>query len=347
MDKSKVDAVRSEADKVLDRVKRMKAQYLSMPSDQPDLIRDGQMRFKVKDHTFRDVYARGNLDTSSPKTIVWMIPTLAVILLQLMLLVLIPSILMMASPQAEGHYFKVILALYLMPLAGWIRSAFCIGISYALYKGIKVFAERYWESQNVDSDKTLLDNDEYSDASRIRQPEELAEDFDIFPDAGAHSKTIDVTAILGHIMLSNAGVHKIEMPLRAEKDEEIDGMEVHKNELLYDENDELVKVSKSMIDETFGDQLWDSSLLPRPYGKNAGYIKKILRHRYDPDDLEYNPSKQYGKSKEATVAEKINNDWYMPIFEVQRPGGMYIVDTEPNNTMVLAMTRAGKGIDQF
>ena len=88
-------------------------------------------------------------------------------------------------------------------------------------------------------------------------------------------------------------------------------------------------------------------MLPRPYGKNAGYIKKILRHRYDPDDLEYNPSKQYGKSKEATVAEKINNDWYMPTFEVQRPGGMYIVDTEPNNTMVLAMTRAGKGIDQF
>ena len=37
----------------------------------------------------------------------------------------------------------------------------------------------------------------------------------------------------------------------------------------------------------------------------------------------------------------------MPTFEVQRPGGMYIVDTEPNNTMVLAMTRAGKGIDQF
>ena len=33
----------------------------------------------------------------------------------------------------------------------------------------------------------------------------------------------------------------------------------------------------------------------------------------------------------------------MPDYEVQRPGGVYIVDSSPSNTMVLAMTRSGKG----
>ena len=33
----------------------------------------------------------------------------------------------------------------------------------------------------------------------------------------------------------------------------------------------------------------------------------------------------------------------LPIYEPQRPGGAYIVDTAPVNTMVLAITRAGKG----
>lgn len=334
-------AVKDEAQKVWEKVQNMKSQYLS--SDDLDMYKDGQMKFKVKDHTFRDVYARGNVDTSSPKTLVWLVPLLAVVLFQVIFLLIIPSILMASSPQAHGHYFKVILALYLMPLAGWFRSLFILGLSYGLYKGVRVFAERYWESQNADSDRTLLDNDEYSDASRIRQPEELSEDFEIFPDAGAHSKTTDVTAILGHIMLTNSGLHKITMPLRAEKDQTIDGVEVHRNELLFDSNDELVQVKKNMIDEDFGEKLWDSSMVPRPYGKNAGYIKQVLRHRYDPDKLNYNPSGKYGKSKEKTVAEKINNDWYMPTFEVQRPAGMYVVDTEPNNTMVLAMTRAGKG----
>ena len=39
----------------------------------------------------------------------------------------------------------------------------------------------------------------------------------------------------------------------------------------------------------------------------------------------------------------INKDWEFPSYEPQRPGGAYLVDTEPVNTMVLAITRAGKG----
>lgn len=44
-----------------------------------------------------------------------------------------------------------------------------------------------------------------------------------------------------------------------------------------------------------------------------------------------------------TVADLITADWELPDYEVQRPAGAYLVDTAPVNTMVLAMTRAGKG----
>ena len=44
-----------------------------------------------------------------------------------------------------------------------------------------------------------------------------------------------------------------------------------------------------------------------------------------------------------TVADLINNEWEFPYYEPQRPAGAYIVDTAPVNTMVLAITRAGKG----
>lgn len=44
-----------------------------------------------------------------------------------------------------------------------------------------------------------------------------------------------------------------------------------------------------------------------------------------------------------TVASLINNDWDFPEYETQRPAGAYIVDSAPVNTMVLAITRGGKG----
>ena len=42
------------------------------------------------------------------------------------------------------------------------------------------------------------------------------------------------------------------------------------------------------------------------------------------------------------VAE-LQNGWELPSYEMQRPGGVYWVDDGPVNTMVLAITRGGKG----
>ena len=44
-----------------------------------------------------------------------------------------------------------------------------------------------------------------------------------------------------------------------------------------------------------------------------------------------------------TLADLVNGEWELPTYEPQRPAGVYYVDTAPANTMILAMTRAGKG----
>jgi hypothetical protein len=84
------------------------------------------------------------------------------------------------------------------------------------------------------------------------------------------------------------------------------------------------------------DELWDASELPKD---------KTIRRKFDPSKVLYNPdNKNRNKLKDArTVADMINKYWTLPEYEPQRPGGAYIVDTEPVNTMVLAITRAGKG----
>lgn len=325
---------------------RVSTWYYSLIGDgEYDMTKANKMKYSVKDNTYRDIYSRDIPVESKSKFIVWFFPIMGVVVIQFFILVLIPLIMTKLVAGASGHYFKMVAFLYIVPFAGLVRGLLALGVTLAVYVVFKIFAERYWQSQNADDDSSLLDNPEYADASRIVQPEELTEKFDIFPDAGMHSKNTDVTAILGHMNLTNDGLNTVLMPLRADgkTDKDDDGNVINKNVPFYDENDELVYVSKQMIDEDMGEALWDSSGIPRPYGKNANYIKNVLRSRYSPDDLLYNPSKKFGKSKEYTVAEKINNDWYMPEFEVKRPAGCYVVDTEPNNTMVCAMTRAGKG----
>ena len=197
------------------------------------MYKSGNYEYRVKDHTFRDIYARGNIDDSGSKWIIYVMPWLVVGLIQFIVLIVIPGLVTAVNPVAQGNYFKVLLVLYLMPLSGWFHSILAIIISSAGYSGMQVFARRYWESQNADSDRSLLDSDEYQDDARIQQPEELGENFDIFPDAGAHSKNLAVTAILGHVPLNNDGLKKIQLPLRADgkTDLDEDGEPINRNVL--------------------------------------------------------------------------------------------------------------------
>ena len=207
----------------------------------------------------------------------------------------------------------------------------CAGVGYyVLY--------RNWKVQNIRNDNSDLNT--YHNDARLMQPEELPANpnFGIMPDAGMHSKGVQVTAVMGHLMLNNDGLKNIWFTDRYQKD----GNGHLKDEPVYDKDGNLLQTSVKPIDIAFGEKEFDSAKLPPVTGKNARFARS-LRIRYSPNKLFYNPDGARGKAKQRTVADQINTDWYMPDYEVQRPGGMYIVDTQSNNTMVLAMTRAGKG----
>lgn len=197
-------------------------------------------------------------------------------------------------------------------------------------------AMRNLKAQNMLSDTS--DINQYQNDQHIALPEEVQRKFDWFPDVGAHSN-VQVSSMISHVMLTNKGLKKIQVAKRAKKDmyDKDGNIEYYKGEILLDENGEPIMETKPLIDTDFGDALFSASDLPD---------EKQFRKYYDTTLIPYNPdgkirTKQGGKWD--TVAEMINHDWTYPAYEPQRPAGAYLVDTEPVNTMVLAITRAGKG----
>lgn len=189
---------------------------------------------------------------------------------------------------------------------------------------------RNWKVQNLMYDTSDLN--QYHDTARLTQPEELIKDYDVVPDSGAHSKKVNVSAILGHMMINNKGIKKVTIPKRYEHDVlDENGNVIHaRKSLILDKDGNPIMETVPMFDEKFADTLFDSAMLPK---KNTEIGKKV-RKWYDPTTLDYNMKKQFGKQNYDTLADLINNDWYMPDYEVQRPGGVYVVDSQPNNTMV-------------
>lgn len=209
-----------------------------------------------------------------------------------------------------------------------------IGISYLALSYVKSVNNQVTDASHLNT---------YSNDGRLMQPEELPGKFDFFPDAGAHS-SVEATAILSHMMFNNSGLKTIDFPQRYEKtildepDETGHREPLHyAGEPILDDDGNVVTKKLPIFDSAFSQKLFDSSLTPEAQDK------RII---YDPRQILYNPKGDIlGKDKSKTVAEFINKDWHFPEYEVQRPGGAYIVDTDPNNTMLLAMTRAGKGQD--
>lgn len=206
-----------------------------------------------------------------------------------------------------------------------------------------IFASIMWQvmirnlkAQNMLSD--TADINQYHNDQHIALPEEVQRKFDWFPDVGAHSN-VQVSSMISHMALVNKGINPVDVAKRATEDivDEDGDIEYYKGEVLLDDDSNPITVRKPMIDEKFMDALFEASGAPDD---------KMFRKYYDTTKIPYNPggkdrTKQGGKWD--TVAEMINHDWVFPAYEPQRPAGAYVVDTEPVNTMVLAITRAGKG----
>ncbi|QXV57385.1 type IV secretory system conjugative DNA transfer family protein [Amycolatopsis sp. TNS106] len=184
---------------------------------------------------------------------------------------------------------------------------------------------------------TTDDINQYQNDQHIALPQEIQRKYDWFPDAGAHS-AVQVSSMISHMMLRNKGLGTVTVYRRAETDilDEDGSVLYYAGEIMEDSAGNPITTSEPIIDERFGDDLFETSGLPRD---------KNLRDKYDTTLIPYNPGgKLHDKlGTHETVADLIRADWTLPKFEVQRPAGAYIVDTAPVNTMVLAITRAGKG----
>lgn len=229
-----------------------------------------------------------------------------------------------AEKAAKGMFAPSLLKLFISLAAGLITFA----MMYTMMK-------KNLDAQNLLND--TADINQYQNDQHIALPEEIQKKFDWFPDAGAHCSVL-VSSMISHMMLSNKGLNRVKLAKRADKDilDEDGDILYYKGEILTDDDGEPIFDLVPMIDEKFGDALFDASGLPDV---------KEMRKKYDTTQIPYNPgNKNRDKLKDCeTVADMINKDWIFPPYEPQRPAGAYIVDTDPVNTMVLAITRAGKG----
>lgn len=178
------------------------------------------------------------------------------------------------------------------------------------------------------------DINDHHDDQHIALPEEVMAQYDWFPDVGAHS-SVSPSTMVSHVMLENKGIHKVDF---VEPDEgDLADQEDEFYARITGDTQALAIQKAPMFDRRFGDALFEASGLP-----------KDLRKWFDARHIPYNPGSANREKLKGyeTVADLVNGDWELPLYEVQRPAGAYIVDGAPVNTMVLAITRAGKGNSQ-
>lgn len=185
--------------------------------------------------------------------------------------------------------------------------------------------------------RTTEDVNQYENDARLAHKREVPQKYNVFPDSGAHS-SVNPSAILSHVMLKKKGLQSVMVPERATEDvRDNDGSIVaYAGEEMRDDNGDVVMKKKPIIDEAFGDDLFEASGVP-----DVG----DLRHKSVAKDISYNKDNKDREKLKGfdTVEDLINGDWELPEYEVKRPSGVYVVDSSPVNTMILAITRGGKG----
>lgn len=222
----------------------------------------------------------------------------------------------------------------------WWKVVLSLAIALGTYAGLYAVLMRNLDAQNLMNDTT--DVNQYEGDQHVALPDEVMRKFDWFPDVGAHSD-VQFSSMISHVMITNKGLKRVEQAQRATQDilDEDGDIEYLKGEILRDDAGDAVTKTVPLVDEAFARDLYEASGLPDVKGEDG----KPLRRWVDTTKIPYNPG---GKDRDklgnyATVADLINADWTYPEYETQRPAGAYLVDTAPVNTMVLAITRAGKG----
>ncbi|HFO1542025.1 TPA: TraM recognition domain-containing protein [Staphylococcus aureus] len=194
-----------------------------------------------------------------------------------------------------------------------------LAIIFSLLFGLYLFyvSRKFGKRESLKEDHTDINT--YTGDRDVLSVEEMFQQYNIIPDAGAVSKTVKPTAIVGHAFI--------------ETNDNFKKFKVYKR----DENNEIVKNKKGEIKYQKVD-LFDRALQKDAY-ESIGIIDPSKQVKIDAFNTKYR--KKNGKWQ--TVGEFINEDWDLPPNELQRPAGVFFVETAPVNSTAIAITRGNKG----
>lgn len=221
---------------------------------------------------------------------------------------------------------------FTVPWWGWLLVAVLSVLIGAIFADT---TRRKQKSDHMLEEDGIINS--YADDMHIQYQEEMTEMFGVFPDVGAHSST-KVSTLISHLMLDNKKVPKVRVPKRYDEDTvDEDGDPIYKGEEVLDNNGNVIYEEVPIIDRDYGEFIYDK----------AGFDKKNPERQFiDPHDVVMKPNMAKSddqNQKYNKLTDMMSKDWTLPDYEIARPAGVYLVDTAAVNTMVLAITRAGKG----
>lgn len=212
----------------------------------------------------------------------------------------------------KGYLDSVLHVMTSFPSLYFGLSLAIIGAIFAGYKHRK-----YGKREALKEDHTDINT--YTGDRDILSVEEMFKQYEVIPDAGAKSRSVSPTAIVGHAFIdNNVRLNNVKLALRDE----------HGN-IIKDKEGKAKLKSYS---------LFDSELQKEAY-ESVGIMDENQQYKFNPFKIKY--KKVNGVWK--TLGEFINEDWYIPQNEMQRPAGVFFVETAPVNSVAIAITRGNKG----
>lgn len=190
-----------------------------------------------------------------------------------------------------------------------------------------------WQNNNA----MFLSDDieEYTNDAYVRTPDHIISEFDAAPDAGLGFDG-HVSSIVGHMMISNKGIKKIDIPVF---DEDREG------QVAVDENGNIKTKTVELFDKDFAIDLYKFSNVPTSCQKWYDATQYDFNARNSEKEAKHGNARKgaFGRKEYDTLADYINGEFYPLPTDTQRPAGVYFYDSRPVNTILIAITRGGKG----
>lgn len=184
------------------------------------------------------------------------------------------------------------------------------------------------------------DLDEWDDDAYVRTMEHISREFNAAPDAGLGFDG-HVSSIVGHAMIDNKGIKKIDMPVF---DPTVPG------QVKRDENGDIVTEHVPMFDKNFGKELYKFSNVAsadQKWYKATDYAFNEKNSKKEIDNGGNERKGAFGRKEYDTLADFINGEFYPLETDTQRPAGVYFYDDRPVNTILIAITRGGKANESW